>query len=179
MAMPAEKLAESLDALKTLQEQGLVVMRSSDLSRTHRERLLKNGFLQRVIKGWYIPTRPDEAPGDSTAWFASFWEFCAAYLRDRFGTDWCLSPEQSLLLHVGNRTVPRQLLVHSTKGRNKVTELPHNTSLLDARYTLPAVEDVEEKTGLRLFTLPIALIACSARFFTQYPSDARAALASG
>ena len=38
------ELAESMDALKTLQERGVVVIRSSDLSRTHRERLLKAGF---------------------------------------------------------------------------------------------------------------------------------------
>lgn len=71
-------------------------------------RLLAGGFLKEVIRGWYIPSRPDEAPGDSTAWYASFWDFCAAYLAQRFGTEWCLSPEQSLSLHGGNRTVPAQ-----------------------------------------------------------------------
>ncbi len=177
MAIPAEKLAESLDELKALQDQGHIVIRSSDLSRTHQERLIKNGYLQRVIKGWYIPTRPDETPGESTAWFASFWEFCAAYLRDRFDTDWCLSPEQSLLLHVGNRTVPRQLIVRSSKGRNKVTAFPHDTSIFDVRYSMPAAPDIEVKMDLRLYPLAAALVACSHRFFTQYPSDARAALA--
>jgi len=37
------------------------------------ERLLRNGFLQEVIKGWYIPSRPDEVKRESTAWYASFW----------------------------------------------------------------------------------------------------------
>ncbi len=177
MATPAEKLAESLDELKALQDQGHIVIRSSELSRTHQERLFKNGYLQRVIKGWYIPTRPDEAPGESTAWFASFWKFCTTYLKDRFDTDWCLSPDQSLLLHVGNFTVPRQLIVRSTKGRNKVTQLPHHTSLLDTRSALPEAQDIEGKMDLRLYTLAAALVACSHRFFTQYPTDARAALA--
>jgi hypothetical protein len=36
--------------------------------------------------------------GESTAWYASFWRFCAAYLKERFGTEWCFSPEQSLSL---------------------------------------------------------------------------------
>ena len=49
------KLAESLKALQTLQGQGVVAIRSRDLSRTHRERLVKNGFLQQVMKGWYMP----------------------------------------------------------------------------------------------------------------------------
>jgi hypothetical protein len=72
MADPQEKLAESLEALHRLQARGAAAIRSRDLSRTHRERLVKAGFLKEVIKGWYIPARPDEAPGDSTAWYASF-----------------------------------------------------------------------------------------------------------
>ena len=73
MARPPEKLARSLEILRNLQtaEEARAV-RARDLSRTHRERLLRNGFLQEVIKGWYIPSRPDEVKGDSTAWYASF-----------------------------------------------------------------------------------------------------------
>lgn len=96
MSKPSEKLAESIEVLHKLQEQGAVAIRSSDLTRTHRERLCRNGFLEEVIKGWYIPARPDETAGESTAWYASFWEFCAAYLEHLKGKDWCLSPEQSL-----------------------------------------------------------------------------------
>ncbi len=137
MATPQEKLAHSLKALKELQEHGVVAIRAADLSRTHRERLLQNGFLHEVMKGWYIPARPDEAGGESTAWYASFWNFCAAYLNERFGMEWSLSPEQSLSLHAGNRLVPHQLLVRSPKAGNEVTKLPHETSLLDVRAALP------------------------------------------
>jgi hypothetical protein len=45
MASPSEKLAESFDVLKKLQDRGVVAIRAGDLSRTHRERLVKNGFL--------------------------------------------------------------------------------------------------------------------------------------
>ena len=38
----------------------------------------------------------EDNAGESTPWYASFWKFCAAYLNDRFGAAWCLSPEQSL-----------------------------------------------------------------------------------
>ena len=65
-----------------------MAIRTTHLTRTHRERLLKNGFLREVVKGWYTPTRPDEAPGESTAWYTSFWAFCADYLNERFGEDW-------------------------------------------------------------------------------------------
>jgi hypothetical protein len=177
MASPYEKLAESLDALRALQERGVVAVRSGDLTRTHRERLVKNGFLQEVMKGWYIPTRPDATTGDSTLWYASFWGFCAAYLKERFGTNWSLSPEQSLLLHVGNMTVPRQLLVRSPKARNKITALLYNTSLFDTRAALPEAGQIAEKDGLRLFSLPAGLVSCGAEFFRQNPTDARAALA--
>ena len=78
MATPSEKLADALEALHDLQANGSVAIRSADLSRTHRERLVQNGFLEGVIKGWYVPTRPDETRGESTAWYASFWQFCAA-----------------------------------------------------------------------------------------------------
>jgi hypothetical protein len=160
-----------------MQDRDIVAVRSSDLTRTHRERLVKNGFLRQVMKGWYIPVQPDEAKGDSTAWYTCFWYFCAAYLEARFGTSWSLSPEQSLLLHVGNLTVPRQLLVRSPKARNKITALPHDTSLFDIRATLPGTGQNVETNGLRLFSLPAALVSCRPGYFTQRATDARAALA--
>lgn len=157
---------------------GGVAIRSRALSRTHRERLLKNGFLKEVIKGWYIPARPDEIPGDSTAWYASFWDFCAAYLTERFGKDWCLSPEQSLSLHGGNRTVPIQLLVRAPKEGNKPTVLPHNTSLFDVRYAMPKESEIVEYDGLRLYSVPSALVASPEPFFRQASTDLRAAMAT-
>lgn len=176
MAKPSEKLAESLQALHELQTRGTIAIRSRDLSRTHRERLLRNGFLQEVIKGWYLPTRPDETAGESTAWYAAFWPFCAAYLQHLKGNDWCLSPEQSLSIHAENWTIPHQLLVRSIKARNHITALPHHTSLLDVRATLPSSKDVVKKNGLRLFSLPAALIVCAPGYFQQNPTDLRAAL---
>lgn len=177
MARPSEKLAESLIVLQALQEQGVVAVKSDMLSRTHRERLLRNDFLHEVIKGWYIPARPEEAPGDSTVWYASFWNFCAAYLTERFGERWSLSPEQSLLLHGGNRAVPRQLLVRAERARNKVTALTHGTSIFEVRARLPEANQIVIVDGLRLFPLPAALIASSRRTYQQNPTDARAALA--
>jgi hypothetical protein len=176
MATPSEKLAQSLEALHALQDRDRVAIRSGDLTRTHRERLLKGGFLQEVMKGWYIPSRPDELAGESSAWYASYWDFCAAYLNQRFDEDWCLSPEQSLSLHAGNRTVPRQLMVRAKKARNNITHFPHGTSLLDVRATLPDAQDVTELNGLRLFSLAAALVACAAGFYSRNPTDSRAAL---
>ncbi|MGX8009057.1 hypothetical protein ACVDG8_008615 [Mesorhizobium sp. ORM8.1] len=177
MAPPREKLAESLAALKDLQDRHIVAIRSSDLSRTHRERLLNGGFLQEVMKGWYIPANPRQRLGETTGWYASFWDFCTSYLNDRFGKDWCLAPEPSLSFHAGNRTVPGQLLVRSPAGGNKPTALPHGTSIYDMRASMPGARDVAEIDGLRLYALPAALIEASPAFFTQKPTDARTALA--
>ena len=176
MATPSERLADSLDALKALQDKGFIAIRSGDLSRTHRERLVRNGFLHEVMKGWYIPARQDQTAGDSTWWYTSYWDFCAAYLDHRFGDEWCLSPDQSLALHVGNRTVPQQLQVHTPKGSNKPTPLPHDTSLFDVRYALPDKSQRVTLDGLRLFSVPAALVACGPSYFEQREIDARAAL---
>src|SRR5680860_286348 len=106
MVAPSEKLAQSLEQMHKLQnEKGIAVVRANDLSRTHKERLVANGFLREVIKGWYISTRPEEQEGDTTSWYISFWYFVSVYLESRFGKDWSLSPEQSLLLQSGYRTV--------------------------------------------------------------------------
>jgi len=177
MATPSEKLAESLEVLKSLQDKGKVAIHSRDLTRTHRERLLRHGFLQEVIKGWYTPIRPDENAGESTAWYASFWPFCASYLESRFGQDWSLSPVQSLSIHAGNWTVPRQLLVRAKRPRNNITALPHDTSLLDVRAELPEQPNQTTIDGLRLFSLPAALIACGPGSYQQKPTDMRTTLA--
>ncbi|MCY4030729.1 MAG: Fic family protein [Hyphomicrobiales bacterium] len=176
MASPSEKLTDSLEVLHKLQKSGSVVIRSADLSRTHRERLVKIGFLKKVLKGWYIPSRPDDIRDESTDWYTSFWQFCAAYLNYVKGDDWCLSPEQSIALHAGNRTVPRQLLVRSAKGRNNPTPLLHGTSLLDIRSNLPPNKNTTKINGLRVFSVPAALVACGPRAFIQNPTDMRAVL---
>jgi Fic/DOC family len=176
MATPSEKLADSLEALQALQDQGQVAIKSSNLSRTHRERLVKNGFIREVMKGWYIPSHPEEVQGESTAWYASFWDFCAAYLNERFGTEWCLSPEQSICFQAGDKTVPGQLLVRTPKGRNNITELVHGTSILEVRATLPDAEDTVEIDGLRLYSITSALITCAPGAFEQKPTEMRAAL---
>jgi len=177
MAKPSEKLSESLEVLHAIQARGIVAIQSSEFSRTHRERLCQNGFLREVIKGWYIPTRPDEVAGESTAWYASFWQFCASYLSHLKGKDWCLSPEQSLLLYAENWTVPRQLLVRALKARNNITNLPHDTSLLVIRAAMPEAKDIQEKEGVRLFSLPAALVSSAPGVFKQNATDVRAALA--
>ncbi len=176
MVTLSEKLAESLHLLKEFQDKGQIAIRSKELPRVHRERLLKSGFITDVMKGWYIPARPDETVGESTAWYASYWGFCRAYLKYRFEERWSLSPEQSLLLLVGNRTVPIQLLVRSPGARNQITKLIHKTSLLEVRGALPTKQERQSLNGLNIFNLQSALIQVPAEFYRRYPTEARASL---
>ena len=177
MAAPQEKLAESLKVLEGIQKDGVVAVRSSDLSRTHRERLVRSGFLQEVMKGWYIPSRPDEEREESTTWYTSFWDFCAAYLQERFGDEWSLSPEQSLFIHAGATSVPQQLLVRAPGARNKTTTLAHGTSIFEVRATIPPPDQLVIKDRLRLFSVPAALISCGPGVFTRNATEVRTVLA--
>lgn len=92
MSTPQERLAQYLAVLKKLQDKGIVAIHTKTMTRTHRERL--------VIRGWYV-------------------SFCADYLKSKFGNKWCLFPAQSLSIHSGNWSVPRQPLVRTPKGGNK------------------------------------------------------------
>ena len=178
MARPADKLAQALQALRAQQQRGAVAIRSRDLTRQHREALLATGFLKPVMKGWYIASAPDAPPGESTAWYTSFWDFAAAYLSDRFGEAWSLSPEQSLLLHAGNWTIPQQLLVRAPRGGNKALSLLHDTSILDVRATLPVANQKAFLQDLNVFSLPASLVHIGRGMFRHNATDVRVALAT-
>lgn len=177
MATPNEKLAEALEALKSLQDQGIAAIKTNDLSRIHRERLEKYGFIRQVIQGWYMVIPPDEQHGDTTSWYANYWIFMARYLMDRYGDAYCLSADQSLLLHGGSQVVPFQLIIRATNGTNSITNLIHNTSLFTMKSPLPEKAETEERNGVRILTLPSALVHCSPSIFSSHPTDVRSALA--
>lgn len=88
-----------------------------------------------------------------------------------------MSAEQSLALHTGIRTVPKQLLVKTRKTTNNVTKLPFETSILEIRAEIPDKADTIIAHGLRLYSLPAAPIACAQGNFQQVPIDLRTALA--
>ncbi len=179
MGTPSEKLAASLKMLSAIQAEGRCVFRSDELSRVHRERLVKNGFLQDACRGWLFLADPGARSGDSTPWYSSIWEFCVSYCADRFGTDWHLSAEQSLLLHAENTIVPPQLLVFSSKGTNHNLSLPFDTSLYDlVERTATPQADIVLRGKLRLFSIDAALVKAPEAFYTRSPIEAHTCLAS-
>jgi len=176
MATPAEKLADSLTALRDLQQTGVVAIRTASLSRTNRERLMENGYIREVYKGWYMATSPGEQAGSSGAWFSAYWPFCAQVLEDMYEKNWCISPEQSLLIHAGNWTIQPQLIVRAPEAANNKTSLPFSTSLFHIKSALPEKETLIDNNGLRMLTLPAALTQVSPTIFMQNAIDARIAL---
>ncbi len=124
----ALKLANSLSVLKPLKAKQNGVVAAGDIKDKHRLRLIEAGYLRPVIKGWYVCTTPDD--GDDTAtWHRYFWPFVAGYLNKRFGRDYCLSAESSLLLHTRSVEIPPQVTVMTIRGGTSIIALPANTSI--------------------------------------------------
>lgn len=179
MATPHERLASSLTELERLQRDGRRVFRSDELTRVHRERLLQQRFLQEVMRGWLICTDPDGRPGDSTPWYVALWEFCTRYCEERFGENWHLGAEQSLLLHAENTVVPTQVLIYSPKGSNNSVSLLFGTSLYDFKEKAPPPKtEFVVRDGLRLFSLEAGLRRVPPAFFTRSPIEAQACLSA-
>ncbi|CAN5122981.1 Fic family protein [soil metagenome] len=175
---PAQRrLADALRSLKALQGRGQVVIRSEDLGRREREALIEAGFLQVVVKGWYLVSRPEDAPGDTTPWFAAMRDFVTGYCNARFSDAWHVAPAYSILVHAGATVLPNQVIVHTPHGGNKPLHLPGDRSLLPYKAELPPNDQVEVRGGLRVLTLPVALTRVSEHFFQTFPADAQIALA--
>ncbi len=173
------RLADALRSLKALQSQGLNVLRSEDLGRLDRESLVANGFLRPIIKGWYMPSRPDEDDGESTAWHASANDFINRYCEGRFGNDWCVAADHSIRLHAGNTTLPPQVVINAPAAQNSVVGLPAKHSMLD--YRAKDFPDVGNRTtagGLKAMKLEHALTRVPEAFFRTYSRDAQIALMS-
>ena len=181
MATTQEKLARSLSILKAIQDRGvraIQVSQHKELTRVHRERLQKAGFLKPVIPGWYLQSRPDEKEGDTTSWYASMEAFVAAYAEARFGRDWQLNAEQSLLQHSGETSLAKQIQVHAPRANNDVVQLPHGCSLLLYRIgrTSLSSDARSNSNGLRLIPLEDCLFRIGPSFYERHQEAAQIAL---
>ena len=115
---------------------------------------------------------PDAEPGDTTPWTASFRESCASCSTSRFGEAWTLSPEQSLMLHAENTTIPRQVIICTPKGTNNSVQLPFDMSFYDLRQgNMPPDADLTTRDGPRLFTPDAALVRAPEAFFARNPVE--------
>lgn len=172
------RLAVALKALKAFQGRGRSVLRTTDLPRPQREALERAGFLRRIVKGWYMSSRPGEASGESTPWYAAMTEFVRRYCDQRFGREWHVSADYALLLHAGRTVLPKQVVVHAPKAKNGTLALPEGCSLFDyqAKDYAAAKSAVEEIRGVRALNIAAALIRVSGAFFRTHAQDAQVVL---
>lgn len=177
MATIKEKIVESLKVLQALQDdKNCVVLKgTNEISRTHLDRLLKSGYLQEVIKGWYISSRPG-AEGDTTVWYTSYWYFIAKYATNRFGNKWCLSPELSLDIHSGKTTIPAQSIIRSPHGNNNSIKLMYETSLFDLKADIPTEIFRHPLYGVNMYSLSEGLVFVSPSYFQTEEVAARTCL---
>ena len=168
------RLADALERANAVARKGVV--RSALLQRRDQELLRERGYLHDICKGWYLLSRPTQRTGESTVWYAAFWDFLGVYLQERFGNDYCLSALPSLEVHIGANLVPRQVTAITARGGTSKLALPHETSLLvyqDAKNVPRTVEVVDE---LRVMPLPVALCRIPITFFQTRGTDAEIAL---
>jgi len=177
MAKP-QVIAAALSRVKTaISSKKSQIVYSAEISRSDRELLLSTGWLQEIIRGWYILTRPDLATGDTAAWYANFWDFVRAYLSHRFGDEYCLSAESSLDIHSENPRVPQQLIVIAKKGSG-LRKLMYDTSMLIYADPKNFPQEKIQKHDINVMTLPYALCKASPTYFQVNPVDAELALRS-
>ena len=178
MASLAELLASSLDALRQVQkDKDYMIVKSSEISRSHLKRLVDNNFLKQIIKGWYVVTNPRALPGDSTAWYASFWNFVSRYANDRYGKEWCLSPEESLSIYSGSSLIPNQVIIRAKTANNNLLSLIPPTSIFNLGANVPERLYTNNRYGLNLYSLPEALVMCSPVMYKKDVLTMRASLA--
>lgn len=178
MAFPSKKLAESLQVIRAIQqEKGIWVLKGDEISRTHRERLSKHGFLNQIMKGWYLVVNPNEQSGESTSWYSSFWHFCSRYLTEKYNNSYSLSAEQSILIHGGRQVVPEQLIIRSPKATNRNVHLLFGTSLYMMKTSDLDPGSLDDYNGIKIMNLVSSLIHCSPLMFRKHPLEVKLVLA--
>jgi len=171
---PHQLIAKSLERAKAHANKGII--RATSLSPSDRKRLEADGWLTRIIRGWYLLTQPSTHKGESTPWYSSFWNFVSIYLWARFGDNYCLSASASIDLHLGKSIIPRQLLVMVKKGGSTLLSLPFNTSILMYQETNTFPDSIEKINDINVMPLATALHRSSLKFYQQQFADAEIAL---
>lgn len=178
---PVEQMMGAIMAVKELFDSpehttGPVIHGTEDLGEENVKRLLAIGCLKEVLDGWYIIRVTPESCGPAD-WCRAYWHFVVAYLNDRFGDDWCLSPDCSLDFYSERTLIPDQLVVRSGKADGKIVRLPYDSSILEVKADCPEEVGRDSKYGVHLYPLHLALLMASKDYYTTHPIEARVCLA--
>lgn len=155
---------------------GPVIHGTEALGEENVEKLLAIGCLKEVLDGWYIiRVTPDSCgPAD---WCRAYWHFVVAYLNDKFGDDWCLSPDCSLDFYSERTLIPDQLIVRSGKADGKIVRLPYDSSILEVKADCPEEVERDSKYGVHLYPLQQALLMASKDYYKTHPIEGCVCLA--
>lgn len=168
-----QKLAKALTELHSVlgSEQGVV--RGKQIKNSTRLLLLERGYLREILKGWYFVSDPLTEPGDTTPFYANYWEYLASYLTERFGTDYCLTAEHSLLRHGQHNVVPKQVNVMLAVNQSQAQELAfgHSVALYPGGKSFPVPADQESLMGIRCMSAPYCLVMLNPRYFKEYARE--------
>ena len=167
-----QKLATALEALHKLTGLDHGVIKGSQLKQVDREILLRTGFLKDFCKGWYFLSDPGADPGDTTPFFAHYFEFLSRYLSERFGQNYCLSAEHSLLLHAQTNIVPAQITVIVHGNVNQKLDVHANYSLFV--YSVKNLIPANLKTsvaGIQCYSPAAALVSLSPKHYQSHGHD--------
>lgn len=169
-----ERIANALEEAREVSDEGIII--SKQLSSKSRKILINTGFLERIIRGWYMLVSP-ESSGSSTAWFSMYWQFLRQYLIQRFGkSGYCLSPQSSLDLYTGETSVPEQMVILTDKNSNTTVQLPQGASILLYQDSKSIPETPGRISGLNLMPLPYAIVKAPPYYYQNNAQNIEIAL---
>lgn len=169
-----ERIATALEEARNVSEEGIIS--SGRISDKSREILTNAGFLERIVRGWYMLVSP-ESSGSSTPWFSMYWPFVKQYMDERFGKEgYCLSPQSSLDIYSGETTIPPQMIILTRKNSNTTVRLPHGVSLLLYQDDKAMPEILNEMNGISLMPLPYAIVKAPPSYYQSKAQNIEIAL---
>jgi len=176
---PRQRLARALKELHGVLGTDRGVVRGPQIGNETRVLLLKTGYLREILKGWYFVSDPTADAGDTTPFYANFWEYLARYLSERFGAGYCLTAEQSLLRHAQHNAIPRTVNVMLAVNQSQVQDLAfgHTVALYPGKGGFPAPAHQYMLQGLRCMSAPYCLVNLPPRYFTVYAREVQIVMA--
>lgn len=167
---PRQKLVRALNELHGVLGSERGVVRGQQLTNVNRVLLLESGYLREILKGWYFVSDPTAEQGDTTPFFANFWEYLARYLGERFDAGYCLTAEHSLLRHAQCTVIPKTVHVVLQTNQSQVQELAfgHTVAMFPGKSTFPTAAQTVDIHGLRCMNIPLCLVNLPPRHFTAY-----------
>jgi Fic family protein len=153
------------------------IVHSKNIKAKPQALLVKQGYLKRIIKGWYLfdGDLSTQKTGESALWYESIWSFISQYLSERFENNYWLSSEASLDIHTDNNCLPAQIVVFVKNGTEDIIRLPNNMSLLITQSKVEP-ESLIEYRNIKVYPLEKAIVKSTPTSFRKNPASMQVAL---